>query len=142
MPEDLAQKLAFIYSIPNFLFAVQLAADTGQRFSSILKVIGDLDIVLGLSIIQQQLGKFPLGDHWQQSVHDSLQTDIQRYTGQLVEGFFSTQAESCAAYFEEPVRDHCFKQYKKLFQEIQSSTPYTLYPFICLIRILGEVVRA
>lgn len=140
IPEGLAQKLVVIGNIKSFPFLILLMSETEQNFTTILALLNDIELMLGLTGIHQQLAKIPLGDHWQKSIFDDLQSDIQSYTGKLIKNILASQFDSCTGYFELPVKKQQLKLYKQIYLEIQNSTPYTLLPYVSLARALGKLV--
>jgi glutamate dehydrogenase len=142
IPTELGQKLALIANIQNFPFIVLLAKETQQNFSVILDLLNDIAGTLGLNEIQQQLTSMPLRDVWEQKVATDLQEDIQFFSGRLLRKILSSRAKTCADYFGLQSEKQPIKQYRRLFLEIHNTSPSELFPYVTLVRALGNVEKA
>ena len=141
IPTELAQKLAFIANIQDFPFIVLLVTETQQDFTTILNLLNDITHTLGLNEIQQQLVKMPLRDVWERNVANDLQEDMRRTTGQILWQILSSQLETCTDYLELKVEKQRIRQYRRIYQETQNTSPRVLLPYVALIRVLENLIE-
>jgi len=142
IPEQLALSLAFISSLSDFPLIVSLAAETGQSFVTILKLFNEITGYLGLNEVNAQLAKIPMHDYWEQKVLDELQEDMKRMTGLLVKAILASKVETCADYFDMPDRKIKIGRYRRVYQDINSAVPVSLFPYIALAKELGHLLDA
>jgi glutamate dehydrogenase len=142
IPTELGQKLAFIANIQNFPFIVLLTTETQQNFSVILDLLNDIAHTLGLNEIQQQLSRMPLRDVWEKKVATDLQEDMQYFSGRLLRKILSSRAKTCGDYFGLQSEKQPIKQYRRLYMEIQNTSPTVLFPYVALVRALGRIENA
>ena len=142
IPEQLALSLAFISSLSDFPLIVSLAAETEQNFVAILKLFNEISGYLGLNEVNEQLAKIPMHDYWEQKVLDELQEDMKRMTGLLVKAILTSQVETCADYFDRPDRKPKIGRYRRVYQDINSAVPVSLFPYIALAKELGRLLDA
>ncbi len=139
VPSVLAQKMVFVANILDFPFLVSLVTETGKGIAVILALIDGINQQLGLDEVQQQLVNIPLRDDWEKQVASDLQDDIQHITGQFLKKIIQSQI-NCPEYFERQVDQKHIKQYGQVRQEIKNTQPVSLFPYVTLIRILGNLI--
>ncbi|MBK8815856.1 MAG: NAD-glutamate dehydrogenase [Methylococcaceae bacterium] len=139
IPSELVQNLSYLVGIQNFPFIVQLTMDSEQDFTAILKQLDNVQQILKLNEVQQSLDKIPLSDQWQIKLFDDLQADIQLYSGRIVINMLSVGQLDSSDYFEQPELSRHFERYRQLFQEVQTSTAFSLLPYLYLVRALGKL---
>ncbi len=140
VPEELAQRMAFISNLNDFPFIVSLSAETATDFVTVFKLFDEITHYLGLSEIYEQLAKMPSHDHWEQKVSADLQTDIKRIIGLLINNILSNKFSTCAEYFDLPSEQQKINRYRRIYQEINTVLPVTLMPYIALTRELEKLV--
>ena len=140
IPAELTRKLFFISNIQNFPFVVLLVTETGRDFATILSLLNDITHTLGLTEIRQQLAKMTLRDNWERSVTTDLLADMERVTGQLLKKILLSQPETCADYVERQIEKQRVRQYRRLYQEINSTQAGVLLPYVALIRALESLI--
>lgn len=140
VPEELAQRMAFISNLNDFPFIVSLSAETATDFVTVFKLFDEITHYLGLSEIYEQLAKMPSHDHWEQKISADLQTDIKRIIGLLINNILSNKFSTCAEYFDLPSERQKITRYRRIYQEINTVLPVTLMPYIALTRELEKLV--
>ncbi len=140
-PVDLGQILIVAASqdMQSFPFLVQLATQTGHDFSDILSRLTDVEQFLRIKDIEASLGKIQRNDPWQDKLLDDLRADLQQFSGAIVAQLLAAGCQTSRDYFERPDREQAIENYRLLFQEVQSTVPYSLYAYLYLIRALGKL---
>jgi glutamate dehydrogenase len=141
IPSELTRKLFFISNIQNFPFVVLLVTETERDFATILSLLNDITDTLGLNEVRQQLAKMTLRDYWERNVTTDLLADMERVTGQLLKKILLSQLKTCADYFELQIEKQRVKQYRRVYQEINSTQPGVLLPYVALIRALESLIE-
>ncbi|WP_228778879.1 NAD-glutamate dehydrogenase domain-containing protein [Methylobacter sp. BlB1] len=141
IPEVLARRIVFINSLENFPMIVALSAETEKDFIAILKLFNDTTAYLGLYTIYDRLAAMPRHDHWERRVANDLEEGMQRTVGKLVKTMALKNAETCAAYFEQPRERQKVNRYRRIYKEIDMTLPASLLPYIALNRELESLVN-
>ncbi|MDO9269988.1 MAG: NAD-glutamate dehydrogenase [Methylobacter sp.] len=140
IPEQLALSMVFISSLNDFPLIVSLAAETELNFVATLKLFNEINSYLGLYEVNEQLAKMPMHDYWERKVLNELQEDMKRVIGQVIKDILASKAETCADYFEQPDEKHKINRYRRIYQEINSTVPVNLFPYIALTKELEHLV--
>lgn len=140
IPEQLARNMAFIASLNDFPQMVSLAAETGLDFVATLKRFNEITRYLGLDMIHEQLAKIPRHDVWERKVLNGLQEDMKRVIGLMIKSILASKTETCADYFEQPDQQPKINRFRRVYQEISSAVPGSLFPYIALAKELESMV--
>jgi glutamate dehydrogenase len=140
IPEPLALSMGFIASLNDFPLIVSLAAETAQNFVAILKLFNEITRYLSLDAVNDQLAKMPIHDVWEQKVLNELQDDMKRVTGRVIKSILASNTDTCAEYFDRLDQQHKIARYRRIYQEINSSLPVSLFPYIALTKELEHLV--
>ncbi|HEY8218627.1 MAG TPA: NAD-glutamate dehydrogenase domain-containing protein [Methylobacter sp.] len=140
IPKQLALSMAFLASLNDFPLIVSLAAETGQDFVATLKLFNEINHYLGLNEVNEQLAKMSMHDYWERKVLNELQEDMKQVIGQVVKDIQASKAETCADYFEQPDEKHKISRYRRIYQDISSTLPVNLFPYIVLAKELEHLV--
>ena len=140
IPEPLALSMVFIASLNDFPLIVSLAAETEQDFVTTLKLFNEITRYLGLDEVNNQLAKIPMHDVWERKVMNELQEGMKRVTGRVVKVILASKLETCADYFERPDQQDKISRYRRVYQEVNSTLPVSLFPYIALAKELGHLV--
>lgn len=141
IPFAIAEKMALIANLQNFLFMLTLAGETQQDYPSLQNLLSDIDQTLGTQEIERQLAGIPRRDYWVKNVCNTLQADIQRFTADLAKTILNSGAASCAAYLEQSAEKNRIKHYKKIYLENQKTTPVNLLAYVALVRALLDLLK-
>lgn len=139
LPEALALDMALIDSLNDFPLIVSLAAETGADFVAVLKLFHETERYLGLDRIGEQLAKIQVHDYWERRVLKGLQEDIKRTVGVIVKAIRAGNAATCVEYSGRPEQKHTINRYQRLYREIDSTVPVGLFPYIALVKELGQL---
>jgi glutamate dehydrogenase len=140
IPEALTLSMVFIASLNDFPLIVSLAAETGQDFVATLKRFNEIIYYLGLDVVNNQLTKMPMHDVWERKVLNELQEDMKRVTGRLIKLILASKANSCADYFDRLEQQGKISRYRRVYQEINSTLPVNLFPYIALTKELAHLL--
>jgi len=140
IPKQLALSMVFIASLNDFPLIVSMAAETGQDFVVTLKLFNEISQYLGLNEVNEQLARMSMHDYWERKVLNELQENIKQVTGQVLKAILASKAETCADYFEQPGEKHKISRYRHIYQEINSTLPVNLFPYIVLAKELEHLV--
>lgn len=140
IPKALAEKLFLIDNLQNFPFMVSLATETQQDFNIILMLINDINKTFGLHEIDQQLAQIPQRDFWVKNVCNLLQTDIQKFTAQLVKKILLSQDKNCAEHIDRHLEKPKIKRYRNIYLENQKIKPVNLLAYVSLIRAMESLL--
>jgi glutamate dehydrogenase len=141
IPTQLALSMVFLASLNDFPLIVSLAAETGQNFVVTLKLFNETTRYLGLYEVNEQLTKMSMHDYWERKVLSELQEDMKQVIGQVVKDIRASKAETCADYFGQPDEKHKINRYRRIYQEINSTPPVNLFPYIVLVKELEQLVE-
>lgn len=133
------QPSAFTVNVREFFLVVQLATEMHQGFASVITLLRDIAKALGLQEIQEKLADLPLRDAWQRSVADDLRTDMESVTSQLLRKIVSSKPGTCVDYFKLENVKQCLKPYRRIYQDILTTSPQEVLPYVTLIKSLGPV---
>ncbi len=142
VPEELAQRMAFISSLNDFPFIVSLSAETTTDVITIFKLFDEITHYLGLYEIHEQLAKMHSHDYWEQKVSNDLQADIKRIIGLLINNILLSKSSSCADYFDLLPEQQKLNRYRRIYQEINTVLPVSLMPYIALTKELEKLVES
>jgi len=140
IPEQLALCVMFIASLNDFPLIVSLAAETEQDFVTTLKRFNEITRYLSLDEVNDQLAKMPMHDVWERKVLNELQEDMKRVTGCVIKATLASKLETCADYFDQPDQQDKINRYRRVYQEVNSTLPVSLFPYIALIKELERLV--
>ena len=141
VPETVALSVAAIANCQDFPFAVMVKIASGEDFHAILKLLDEIDGMLGLTGIRQNLIGLPVRDKWGKNVVTDLLNDMQSLTVQLLRQILSSGSGTCAVYFERPALKQRFNQYQELYREVHAVAASLLLPYVSLIRLLAILVE-
>lgn len=133
------QPAAFTVNARDFFLVVQLATEMHQDFANVMALLHDITQALGLQEIQEKLADLPLRDAWQRNVADDLRTDMESVTSQLLRKIVSSKLGSCVDYFKLETVKQCLKPYRRIYQDILTTSPQEVSPYVTLIKSLGSV---
>ncbi|MGZ8152712.1 MAG: NAD-glutamate dehydrogenase domain-containing protein [Methylovulum sp.] len=140
VPVELAQNLALIASLDDFLLIVDLSETAAKDFIDVLKLFNEITDYLGLQVIYEQLAKVPSHDYWERKVSTELKEDMKYMVGFLLKNIFSSKAESCADYFLLPAEEQKINRYRRVYQQVNNNLPIALMPCIVLGKELSALV--
>jgi glutamate dehydrogenase len=140
IPKPLALSMVFIASLNDFPLIVSLASETGQDFVVTLKLFNEITRYLGLNKVNEQLAKMSIREYWERKVLDELQEDMKQVIGQVIKDILGSKAETCADYFEQPDEKPKINRYRRIYQDINSTLPASLFPYIALAKELEHLV--
>ncbi len=140
IPVAIAKSIVFIVNCQYFPFIVSMISETGQNFSVILELLNDVNSTLDLNEIRQKLTEMPVRDVWEKKISDDLHEDLQYLTGRLIKKILSSQTKTCAEYFEGKMEELRLKQYRRVYQEVQTEISNTLYPYVILIKTMKNLI--
>ena len=141
VPVDLAQRIIFISRLEDFPRIVKLSIETAENIQTILGLFNETVECLGLVEVYEQLGKIPISDRWEKEVLDNLRGSFKGIVGQLIAELVRSGKKNCAEYLAEPGNKHHFDRYQRVYQEINSSLPIRLLPYIALGKELEKLVE-
>lgn len=139
IPIDLAEKMAFIENLNDFMFMVSLVRETKQSFSAIDKLLTDINQRLGTQELERQLANIPPRDYWVRTTCNILRADIQQFTAKLVNMILSLQSKTCSEYLELHVEKSCLKRYSDMYLENKKTIPANLLAYVLLVRALENI---
>ncbi|MGD0959606.1 MAG: NAD-glutamate dehydrogenase domain-containing protein, partial [Methylomonas sp.] len=141
VPMELAERMAVMASLNNFMFMVSLVRETGQGFAAIDKLLNDIDQTLGIQELERQLAKIPPRDYWVRTVCNTLRADIQKFTAKLIKKILSHQSKTCTEYLDLHVEKSCLKHYHTMYLENKKTVPANLLAYVLLVRALEYIAE-
>ncbi len=84
--------------------------------------------------------KCPCTMFGRRKVLNELQEDMKRVTGRVIKAILASKLETCAGYFDQPDQLDKINRYRRVYQEINSTLPVNLFPYIALIKELERLV--
>ncbi|MDD5461356.1 MAG: NAD-glutamate dehydrogenase [Methylococcales bacterium] len=139
IPGEVAQRVAFISTLNNFLFIVSLSAETSAGFITVQNLFNEVTHYLGLYEIYEQLARMPGHDYWERKVSTDIQVDMKRITGILIKNILS-KLSTCDDYFDLPSEKQKINRYRHIYQQVNIALPLNLLPYIALTKELGKLV--
>lgn len=135
----LAEKLCFIESIADFPYLVTLTEESKQSFSSILLMLRESNLYLGLNDIYTQLKAIQLHGYWEEKICLELQNDIKKISGHLTKRILKSN-KICSDFFATKVNQQHLKQYQTIQQKISTLSAADLMPYIALKDVLTKLL--
>ena len=142
VPAELAQRVVFISTLTDFPMIVELTAESGSDFSSVQRVFDEVSAYLKLDKVFRQLDEMPLHDYWERKVLTDLQADIKQTLSRLVLDLFTSDSRDCSTFFALPENKQKTFRYQRLLQEICSTAPGSLLPYLTLNKALESMVKS
>jgi len=140
VPAELAQNIVFIAGLHDFPLLVSLTAETSLDFVTVLKRFNEITDVLGLNKIYEQMAKIQAHDYWERKLTFETLQDMKYMTGLIVKKSLLNPAAGSAEYLESPAKRQKFHRYQRIYQEINSTMPINLLPYIALTKELSRLV--
>ncbi|MGR8931235.1 MAG: NAD-glutamate dehydrogenase domain-containing protein [Gammaproteobacteria bacterium] len=141
IPSELAEKLAIVVNLKDFLFMLDLAERTKYDYMTLQRLLDDIDENLGTREIEQRLALIPHRDYWVKNVCTILHRDIEEFATELVRKIFNSQAVDCADYFGQYVEKAKLTRYKAVYLENQKTVPVNLLAYVSLVRALQNLLE-
>ncbi len=138
-PQELAEKICFIESIEDFPYLVALTVETNQAFSSILKMLTESNVFLGLDEVYSYLKNSQLDDYWEEKVAVELQNDLRHITGSIIKEIMKTKV-TVADFFSDNVTKQALQKYQNIYQQIKTLSAPNLMPYIALKEALAKFI--
>lgn len=142
IPDQIAQRWAFIGSLQDFPLIVSMTAEICQDFILMLTLFNETTRYLGLDKIHEQLATGPYQDYWERKVASELQEDIKRMTGLAIRQILAHKTGTCGRFFELPAQQPKMERYRRLYQEVTNSPQFNLLPIIVLNKELEHLVTS
>ena len=93
-----------------------------------------------LDAIYQHLEQVPIHDHWEGKVLQDLQEDMKTAISKIVRQMLMAGNTDCREYFEATGRKQKINQYQQVCQEICTTLPLSLLPYITLNKELENLL--
>lgn len=136
----LAKKLCFIESIADFPYLVTLTEESKHPFSTILSMVRESNLYLGLNEIYTQLQDIQLHGYWEEKICLELQNSMKQTNGELIRQMLKAET-GCSDFFATKVKPQHLKQYQTIKQKISTLSTADLMPYIALKETMAKLLK-